>query len=295
MNVRMLHPALVLAALLTLALPARAAPTDPSPEVDVRVATVPPVTAGQARPFAREDMALQRQEARRRELQSARPYARPLHMIRYPVQVVMGPPPLRPALRPNFIPDTRWGQSNRAKMWARATMAAVAQHGLDQVVPQDIEAWCPAYAQNSPVQRRAFWVGMMSALTKHESTHNPNAVGGGGRWYGLLQILPSTARGYGCRATSGAALKDPILNLACAARIMGRTVGRDRAVAVRDGRWRGVAADWGPMTRSSKVAEMSAWTRAQDYCVIPENPRPRLRPVDLAAAEPAGQRPRPRP
>ncbi|RYH02849.1 lytic transglycosylase domain-containing protein [Salipiger sp. IMCC34102] len=263
-----------------------------------RVATVPALTPEQARPFAREDLAVQRQDAKRRRLQSARPYARPLHMIRYPVQVIAGPPPLRPVLRPNFVPETRWGGSNRARMWTRATMSAIAQHGLDDIVPRDIEDWCPAYAQNSPVMRRAFWVGMMSALTKHESRHNPDAVGGGGLWYGLLQILPATARGYGCRATTGGALKDPILNLSCAARIMARTVSRDRAVALRDGRWRGVAADWGPMTRPAKRAEMSAWTRAQDYCVIPERPRPRLRPAGLVPVTTAtadDTRPRPRP
>ena len=202
-------------------------------------------------------------------------------MVRYPVDVIPGDPPLRPALRPNFVPDTRWGDSKSARMWARATMAAVGRHGLDEVVPRDIEAWCPAYPDNPPELRRAFWVGMMSALTKHESTHKPSAVGGGGRWFGLLQIGPGTAESYGCRATSGQALKDPILNLACAARIMGRTVARDRAVALRDGRWRGVAADWGPMTKPSKIAEMSAWTRQQEYCVVAEDPRPRLRPDDL--------------
>ncbi|MBS1303790.1 transglycosylase SLT domain-containing protein [Loktanella sp. SALINAS62] len=252
--------------------------------LSARTAQVPPIT--KARPFSREDAAADRARQRLARLQSVRPAARPLHMLRYPVNVVVGAPPLRPMLRPNFIPDTRWGESNRARMWTRATMAAVATHGLDTTIPRDISAWCPAYAENSPTLRRAFWVGMMSALTKHESTHNPDAVGGGGLWYGLLQILPSTARGYGCRATSGDALKDPIANLSCAARIMGRTVARDRAVALHDGRWRGVAADWGPMSNRAKIAEMSAWTRKQDYCVVKERPRPVARPASLVAANP---------
>ncbi|SEP94668.1 Transglycosylase SLT domain-containing protein [Loktanella sp. DSM 29012] len=255
-----------------------------------RIATVAPITS-EVRPFGREDAAAQRQAARLTALQSVRPLARPVHMIRYPVNVIAGAPPLRPAIRPNFIPDTRWGSTNTARMWTRATMAAVATHGLDTQVPRDIAAWCPAYAQNSPTLRRAFWVGMMSALTKYESTHNPNAVGGGGLWYGLLQILPATARGYGCRATTGAALKDPIANLACAARIMGHTVARDRAVAVQDGRWRGVAADWGPMSNRAKIAEMSAWTRKQDYCVVQTRPRPMLRPESRVVENAGAPRP----
>ena len=246
------------------------------------VASVAAIASKDIRPLSRQDLTVRNAAARLEDLQEARPRARPLHMVRYPVRVIAGPPPIRPVARPNFLPDTRWGDTNRARLWTRATMAAVAQHGLDEVVPRDIEAWCPAYAQNSPTLRRAFWVGMMSALTKHESTHKPSAVGGGGRWFGLLQIGPATARGYGCRATTGRALMDPVLNLACAARIMGRTVARDRAVALRDGRWRGVAADWGPMTKSSKIAEMSAWTRRQDYCKLPDRPRPRLRPAAAA-------------
>ena len=235
------------------------------------------------RPVSREDAAAAQVAARMERLTSFRPHARPIYMIRYPVQVIHGVPAVRPQVRPNFVPATRWGKGSTAKAWARATMSAVAAQGLDSVVPRDIEAWCPAYAQNSPTLRRAFWVGMMSALSKHESTYNPQAVGGGGLWYGLLQILPATARGYGCRATTGEGLKNAIDNLSCAARIMGRTVKRDRAVALHDGRWRGVAADWGPMSNRAKIAEMSAWTRSQDYCVVREQPRPVARPDTLLA------------
>ncbi|WP_386682813.1 transglycosylase SLT domain-containing protein [Loktanella sp. R86503] len=235
------------------------------------------------RPHSRLDAEAARAAAEIARRTSFRPVARPAHMIRYPVTVIQGAPSVRPQARPDFVPRTRWGKGAQANAWARATMSAVAAQGLDSVVPRDIEAWCPAYAENSPTLRRAFWVGMMSALSKHESTYNPQAVGGGGLWYGLLQILPATARGYGCRATTGAGLQNPIDNLSCAARIMGRTVKRDRAVALHDGRWRGVAADWGPMSNRAKVAEMSAWTRKQDYCVIRERPRPVLRPATLMA------------
>jgi hypothetical protein len=120
---------------------------------------------------------------------------------------------------------------------------------------------------------------MMSALAKHESTYRPTAVGGPNLWYGVLPIYPDTARRYGCRATTGEALKDPEDNLSCAVRIMNVTVPRDNAIAIRDSRWRGVAADWGPMTHRSKIAEMSAWTRRQDYCVSRSSIRPQARPI----------------
>ncbi|WP_260350099.1 lytic transglycosylase domain-containing protein [Alloyangia mangrovi] len=93
-------------------------------------------------------------------------------------------------------------------------------NALPDVVPADIDTWCPAYESGSREQREAFWLGLVSALVKHESTFKPTAVGGGGKWIGLMQILPSTARLYGCQATTVDGLKDPRANLSCGLRIM---------------------------------------------------------------------------
>ncbi len=134
---------------------------------------------------------------------------------------------------------------------------------LTQVVPQDAEYWCPGYSEADEAQRAAFWVGFMSALARYESTWNPQAVGGGGRWYGLLQIAPATARYRGCEAGSGAALTDGAANLRCALRIMAVTVPRDGVVSQGT---RGVAADWGPMRNPEMTAEMRDWLHRQSYC-----------------------------
>ena len=229
------------------------------------------------RPLSRDDAATLRLAADRAKLAAFRVTARPAYMIRYPVVIETRTPEVRPVARTGGIPNTRWDFKRGSDIWTRAAMSAIAGHGpgLDSLVPRDIDRWCPAYRSNGPQDRQAFWVGMMSALAKHESTYNPNAVGGGDLWYGLLQIYPDTARRYGCHAQTGAALKDPTDNLSCAARIMNVTVARDNAVAVHDGRWRGVAADWGPMSNSAKISEMAAWTSAQDYC----QPKVAMRPV----------------
>lgn len=166
------------------------------------------------------------------------------------------------------LPKMRWDAqrpSDEAQAWTRATLGALQSHGadLEQIVPADITNYCPAYPNASVADRRAFWAGLFSALAKYESTWNPNAVGGGGRWFGLVQIAPGTARHYGCRATSGEALKDGSLNLSCAVRIAANTVARDGVVSSSG---RGIAADWGPFHDPSKVADISAWTRAQSYC-----------------------------
>jgi hypothetical protein len=194
------------------------------------------------------------------------------------------PATLRPKARNEAVPQARWSHRDEAKLWTRAALSAVGDHGrpLIDMVPGDIATWCPAYPAAGPAQRGAFWVGFMSALAKHESTYRPEAVGGGGLWYGLLQILPSTARGYKCRAGSGDALKDGPANLSCAIRIMAVTVPRDGVIhgyqSNKKRRWRGVSADWGPMRSEAKRADMAGWLRRQSYCKPLSATRPRARP-----------------
>ncbi len=162
------------------------------------------------------------------------------------------------------LPVARWDFRPESEDWTEATLLALQTHGaaLPNLVPADYAEWCPGYASQTPENRAAFWTGLMSALAKHESTWNPAAVGGGGAWYGLVQIAPGTARGYGCDARTGAALKDGAANLRCAVRIAAAQVSRRGSID------RGMR-DWGPFHSSSKRAEMSAWTRAQPYCQKP--------------------------
>ena len=163
-------------------------------------------------------------------------------------------------------PAMGWDARPEAAAWTSATLAAVARYDgvLAGAVPGDIKAWCPGYAKNGLEERRAFWAGVLSALAKPESGWNPSASGGGGRYIGLLQISPQTARGYGCEATTAAALKDGAANLTCGVRIMARQLAQDGVVA-GNGR-RGLGRDWGPFNVASKRQSMAAWTAKQSYC-----------------------------
>ncbi|GKY88552.1 transglycosylase SLT domain-containing protein [Sinisalibacter aestuarii] len=167
------------------------------------------------------------------------------------------PPAAEQAMRWDFRPE--------AETWTERTVAALDAHGTNLVntVPADIDTWCPAYSRAGEEGRKAFWTGLLSTLAKHESTWNPQAVGGGGRWFGLVQISPATARHYGCQAQSGEALKNGEMNLSCAVRIMDVTVPRDGVVSAG---MRGVAADWGPFHNATKRGDMMNWMRAQPYC-----------------------------
>lgn len=198
----------------------------------------------------------------------------------FPAEAQGIPFDVRPPARRANLPRTRWQHMPGHAVWTRAALSALKDHGkpLVDIVPRDIAQWCPAYPTNTDAKRRAFWVGYMSALAKHESTYKPWAVGGGGRWYGLLQILPATARGYKCNVGTGEALKNGAANLSCGVRIMAHTVNRDGVIHGRDGRWRGVSADWGPMRKDSKRRDMAGWLKRQSYCQMVSTIRPRARP-----------------
>lgn len=192
---------------------------------------------------------------------------------------------VRPVARNTDMPNTRWTHQPEHTLWNRAALSALKGHGspLVDLEPADISTWCPRYPNANSRDRCAFWLGFLSALAKYESTYKPRAVGGGGKWFGLLQIAPATARGYKCSAASGEALKDGAANLSCALRIMATTVPRDGVIYGRGGR--GVAADWGPMRSSSKRAEMAAWLKRQRYCMPVGAVRPVSRPVGPVAAD----------
>jgi len=189
----------------------------------------------------------------------------------------------RPRARTDALPRMAWDRQRGSAIWTRAALSALQGHAepLAQTVPRDIADWCPAYPQASADQRRAFWAGFVSVLARHESGHRAGAVGGGGLYHGLLQILPATAAGYGCHADSGAALQNGAANMSCALRIMARTVRRDGVIAQTAGRWGGVAADWGPMRDDEKRAQMQSWLKQQSYCKPLSSTRPKARPAGL--------------
>jgi hypothetical protein len=175
-------------------------------------------------------------------------------------------------------PVMRWDHRPEAAVWTTVALeeAEAYDEVLARLVPDDIDTWCPGYKTASIADRRAFWVGILSALAEHESGWNPGASGGGGRWIGLTQIAPRTARAFACEARTAAELKDGAANLACALRIASVQVPKDNMVA-GNGR-EGLGRDWAPFRSAAKRADMAAWTRSQDYC------QPALTRVTLSVA-----------
>lgn len=163
------------------------------------------------------------------------------------------------------LPVARWDHKPQAAAWTETALAALDGPAarLVDITPADIETWCPGYATADEETRKAFWVGLVSALAKHESTWRPNVSGGDNQWHGLLQIAPATARGYSCEATTPEDLKTGPANLDCGLRILATTIPRDGVISAKGG---GAAADWAPFLNAEKHADMVAWTRSQSYC-----------------------------
>ncbi len=163
-------------------------------------------------------------------------------------------------------PPMQWDHRPEGPAWTQSTLVALSTKDslLSERVPADIDTWCPGYATAPVEARRAFWAGLLSSVARYESTWNPQASGGGGRWIGLMQISPRTAQNYNCQATSVGALKDGAANLQCAVEIMSTQVAKDGLVA--GGGNRGIGRDWAPLRSGEKRAAMAAWTRDQPYC-----------------------------
>ena len=166
------------------------------------------------------------------------------------------------------MPPMQWDVRPEGKDWTANTLAALAEHDpvLAETVPADVAAWCPGYATAPVADRRAFWAGLMSAVARYESTWNPQASGGGGRYIGIMQISPVSADYHQCEADTVSELKDGAENLECAAQMMAKAVARDGLVV--GGGNRGIGRDWMPFRNAEKRAAMAAWTRAQPYCQV---------------------------
>ena len=100
---------------------------------------------------------------------------------------------LRPPVRDIHMPRTRWTHQPDHLLWNGVALAALKSHGkpLTDMVPRDIAEWCPKYPQATDDERRAFWLGFMSALAKFESTFKPRAIGGGGQ---VVRVVANPAR-----------------------------------------------------------------------------------------------------
>lgn len=163
---------------------------------------------------------------------------------------------------------TRWDHRPEADLWTAAMFSAMEDdaRALVTTVPRDIDAFCPNYKAASLKERKAFWTALFSGLAGYESTWRPEAAGAGGRYRGLLQIWPTSARYYGCDLSHPKGLYDGPTNLRCASRIAAQAVARDKVVVGGSGNWGGVARDWPPMRNARKRNDIASFTNTLPVC-----------------------------
>ena len=159
----------------------------------------------------------------------------------------------------------RWDHRAESDVWNTAMMQALQTEAraLIEVEPRDAEEFCPGYAEADEEARAAFWVAFFSGLARFESGWRPEAAGAGGRYQGLLQISPATARHHGCELSEPGGLYNGVNNLTCATLIATPAVVRAGVIATGRG---GVAQDWPPLRNASKRAEIAAFTRSLPVC-----------------------------
>lgn len=145
---------------------------------------------------------------------------------------------------PGFSADDEGTAGAPASAWEAMVAAALQSEGAELVgtVPSDIGAYCPAYAQAGPEQRRSFWSGVLARLWQADAGGTPPVAG--------------------CAAAGGEAGV-----LACAVRQAGARVSADGALFGGGARgWLGLARDWLPFRRAGVRAEISSWGERQSFC-----------------------------
>lgn len=159
----------------------------------------------------------------------------------------------------------QWEGRKDADAWTEATMLALESDGvmLMSQMPADIMTYCPGYAAASTEDRKAFWLGLLSATARFQSGWNPLASSGGGSFKGLMAISDQAAKAYDCAGD----MLDGAANMQCAVKILADTVVRDGAIA-GDGKrgWLGVAKSWLPFQKDAHREEIASFTRKQKYC-----------------------------
>ena len=165
------------------------------------------------------------------------------------------------------VPKLRWDDRAGSQGWSMALMMEIQRHPRTflTATPRDIKAYCPGFVDGSKADRAAFWAALLSGIARHESRSNPNASGGGGRYLGLMQISPDTARHYGCVATDAELLQGSA-NMICSVKIVAHHVGRDGLVVGQSGAWRGAARDWMVLRDADAREDIVGWIREQPYC-----------------------------
>lgn len=162
--------------------------------------------------------------------------------------------------------------------WDKHLRNELNASSLPDIMPADIDAWCPKYTKISRPERRDFWAHLAVAIVKRESGYNSNSAmkeSDGTMSEGLFQM---TYGNSGCPSSKTKGdLRNPLVNITCGVNNMEKNVAMDKVVAT--GGYtkygapspKGLARYWSvvrvPDTHSSHYKkEFQAITNALTFC-----------------------------
>ena len=181
---------------------------------------------------------------------------------------------------PAFAHDyAAWAKKNTDGSWTAAAEAAVGASGLPDSIPRDVEAFCPSYKSRSLAERKIFWVGLLSIVSRPESNFKPETTytedfsdsqGKKVVSRGLLQISIESAnqKKYACGIQKAEDLHDPAVNLTCGVKILDAWVKTDNVIATYGkSPARGGGRYWSTLRERNKhLPELTNFTRALSVC-----------------------------
>jgi hypothetical protein len=135
-----------------------------------------------------------------------------------------------------------WAKKNTDGSWTAFAENAVANSNLPNTFPADIDKFCPGYKTKDAIDRKVFWVGLISIIAKPESNFKPettytesfnDAKGKKVISRGLLQISIESAnqKKYSCDIKKSENLHDPKVNIDCGVKILEAWVKTDNVIA----------------------------------------------------------------
>lgn len=166
------------------------------------------------------------------------------------------------------------------KEWDKIAIDAIKKsNGFTNILPKDMDLYCPNYKNLKKDDQISFYVALMSALAYYESSYNPkesytedfpDANGRPVVSMGLLQLSKESgnSRKYNCGIKDANELYDVTVNINCAVKILSYWIVADQYIGKNGSSNTGFARYWGPFRKPKRFEAMQEKTRGLSICKV---------------------------
>ncbi len=171
-----------------------------------------------------------------------------------------------------------WSVNDSGRQWTNTAEDTIKQTNLYRQVPDDIMNFCPTYPKLSQIHRIQFWVGLLSAIVKHESQFNTHLTyterffdGHGNavisRGLAQLSIESANQKRYSCDIKNEMELHDAKNNIECAIKILDYWVNQDQVISGKLSTHLGGARYWSVLRKGrSELEQIKVFTQSMPMC-----------------------------